>query len=167
MVFKGRYARFVVWLSSRLLRLTGSHSYIIYTRDGDKNDRVSAVYGDTRSSILGDAFIMTRDIVSKLEPEEQRTSYRLLSEFNHKEYLKLKGDTMNINKDFDINTIPGVADFKQKPNIKRAVQMDADFSVETLEGVMTGKSGDYLIRGLKGELYPCDRDIFEKSYDKI
>lgn len=37
--------------------------------------------------------------------------------------------------------------------------------IETLEGVMIGKTGDYLIRGVQGELYPCKPDIFEATYE--
>ena len=39
--------------------------------------------------------------------------------------------------------------------------------VRTLEGVMTASSGDYIIRGVDGELYPCKPDIFEKTYEKV
>lgn len=37
----------------------------------------------------------------------------------------------------------------------------------TLEGDMRGNRGDYIIKGLRGELYPCKLDIFEKSYEKV
>ncbi len=49
----------------------------------------------------------------------------------------------------------------------RAIQILEPFEVETLEGTMKGKSGDYLIRGIKGELYPCDQDIFTESYEEF
>ncbi|SDI15235.1 hypothetical protein SAMN05192534_12341 [Alteribacillus persepolensis] len=39
--------------------------------------------------------------------------------------------------------------------------------IETLEGVMTAKVGDYIIRGVNGEFYPCKPDIFEKTYEKV
>lgn len=39
--------------------------------------------------------------------------------------------------------------------------------VETLEGVMRFRYGDYIIRGIKGELYPCRKDIFEETYEKV
>jgi hypothetical protein len=39
--------------------------------------------------------------------------------------------------------------------------------IETLEGRMTASVGDYIIRGLKGELYPCKPDIFAASYDRV
>lgn len=39
--------------------------------------------------------------------------------------------------------------------------------IETLEGTMTANIGDYIIKGVQGELYPCKPDIFEKTYDII
>lgn len=37
-------------------------------------------------------------------------------------------------------------------------------TIPTLEGVMTAQNGDYIIKGIKGEFYPCKADIFENSY---
>jgi len=39
--------------------------------------------------------------------------------------------------------------------------------IPTLEGDMKAKLGDYIIKGVKGEFYPCNKDIFEKTYKKI
>lgn len=39
--------------------------------------------------------------------------------------------------------------------------------IETLEGTMTAQPGDYVIRGVKGELYPCKPDIFEATYEAV
>ena len=39
--------------------------------------------------------------------------------------------------------------------------------IDTLEGIMEISWGDYVIKGVKGEFYPCKPDIFELSYDKI
>ncbi len=36
--------------------------------------------------------------------------------------------------------------------------------IHTLEGSMTAHTGDYIIKGVKGEFYPCRKDIFEESY---
>lgn len=46
-----------------------------------------------------------------------------------------------------------------------AVRVDEPFLVRTLEGDMQGAAGDYLMRGVAGELYPCDADIFENTYE--
>jgi len=54
----------------------------------------------------------------------------------------------------------------KRPIIVHAKQMKEPFRVDTLEGnYKYGKHGDYLMRGIEGELYICDREIFEKSYD--
>lgn len=37
--------------------------------------------------------------------------------------------------------------------------------IETLEGTMRGNGGDYIIKGVNGELYPCKADIFAKTYE--
>jgi len=39
--------------------------------------------------------------------------------------------------------------------------------INTLEGRMMADSGDYIIKGIKGEFYPCKPDIFEASYEKV
>lgn len=40
-------------------------------------------------------------------------------------------------------------------------------SIKTLEGVMTGNAGDFIIKGVKGEIYPCKPDIFEATYEIV
>jgi hypothetical protein len=37
--------------------------------------------------------------------------------------------------------------------------------IPTLEGTMTGLPGDWIIRGVKGELYPCNDEIFKETYE--
>jgi hypothetical protein len=38
--------------------------------------------------------------------------------------------------------------------------------IKTLEGTMLGEVGDWVIRGVKGELYPCKPDVFAATYDQ-
>ncbi len=42
-----------------------------------------------------------------------------------------------------------------------------DLRIYTLEGMMTAAVGDYIIRGVMGELYPCKPDIFEITYEAV
>lgn len=37
--------------------------------------------------------------------------------------------------------------------------------IKTLEGTMIAKAGDYIIKGVNSEIYPCKEDIFEKTYE--
>jgi hypothetical protein len=39
--------------------------------------------------------------------------------------------------------------------------------IETLEGVMEASVGDYIIKGVNGEFYPCKPDIFNKTYEEV
>jgi len=41
------------------------------------------------------------------------------------------------------------------------------FSIETLEGDMKVRPGWWVIQGVQGEFYPCDPDIFEKTYEEV
>ena len=49
--------------------------------------------------------------------------------------------------------------YKEKNNPKLVI--------ETLEGTMAGDIGDYVIKGVNGEFYPCKPDIFEKTYELV
>lgn len=39
--------------------------------------------------------------------------------------------------------------------------------IDTLEGVMTANYGDYIIKGVRGEFYPCKPDIFDETYEAV
>lgn len=60
----------------------------------------------------------------------------------------------------------GAQECKKKTTIM-AVQMTTDFEVITIEGKVQGKAGDWLAKGIAGELYPIAQDIFEKSYEVL
>lgn len=70
---------------------------------------------------------------------------------------------------FKENSIPDLAYKKaiKKPIPIKCIRIDEPFVVETLEGTMKGKKGDWLMVGVSGEMYPCDREIFEKTYDLV
>lgn len=77
-------------------------------------------------------------------------------------------------------------EYRKKPVVIEAVQYDGSFplpfldgaeqvykapdgklAIDTLEGTMTADLGDWIIRGVKGELYPCKPDIFEATYEAV
>ena len=39
--------------------------------------------------------------------------------------------------------------------------------IPTLEGIMQASIGDYIIKGVRGEYYPCKPDIFKITYDEV
>ena len=57
--------------------------------------------------------------------------------------------------------------FRKKPVVIEAVQLTERMEIETLEGVMVGNSGDWLITGIAGEVYPCRDDIFQATYEPV
>jgi hypothetical protein len=44
---------------------------------------------------------------------------------------------------------------------------DGGVFIHTLEGRMLAVTGDYIIKGVNGEFYPCKPNIFEKTYDLV
>ncbi|QDX94655.1 hypothetical protein EEL30_21675 [Brevibacillus laterosporus] len=44
---------------------------------------------------------------------------------------------------------------------------DGRYFIQTLEGQMSVRNGDYIITGIKGEKYPCKPDIFEATYELV
>lgn len=44
---------------------------------------------------------------------------------------------------------------------------DGKLLVHTLEGTMVAERGDWIIQGVKGELYPCKPDIFIATYESV
>ena len=42
-----------------------------------------------------------------------------------------------------------------------------DLVVSTLEGDMSASVGDFIIKGVKGEFYPCKEDIFDMTYENV
>ena len=49
--------------------------------------------------------------------------------------------------------------------LNSTLEIDGQFIIPTLEGDMRVSEGDWVIRGVNGEFYPCKPDIFEKTYE--
>ena len=45
--------------------------------------------------------------------------------------------------------------------------VDGKLYIPTLEGQITASPGDWIIKGVKGEFYPCKPDIFEQTYEPV
>lgn len=48
-----------------------------------------------------------------------------------------------------------------------AYQESGGVNIITLEGAMHANNGDWIIRGVKGEIYPCKPDIFTATYEPV
>lgn len=44
---------------------------------------------------------------------------------------------------------------------------NSTIQISTLEGIMHASPGDWIIKGVKGEFYPCKPDIFEATYEQV
>lgn len=68
--------------------------------------------------------------------------------------VKWTGDNLN-----DIADLIG--------NASNVYRKNNNLSIRTLEGTMTCSPGDWLIKGVKGEFYPCKPDIFTETYEPV
>ena len=64
----------------------------------------------------------------------------------------------------DIFAFGGDVDFWREPNPNHNV---VTFVIPTLEGNMRCMVGDWIIKRVKGEFYPCKPDIFEQTYELV
>jgi hypothetical protein len=55
----------------------------------------------------------------------------------------------------------------KKVRISGLSPFDMQLCIKTLEGEMRADIGDYIIKGVKGELYPCKPDIFKMTYEAV
>ena len=68
----------------------------------------------------------------------------------------------------DADTITKISDFMQMDfSVDYSDKDNPVLKIPILEGVMAANVGDYIIKGVKGEFYPCKPDIFEETYNEI
>lgn len=60
-----------------------------------------------------------------------------------------------------------IADWCNGLLVYRPDNNEPSIQIMTLEGVMTARIRDYIIKGVEGEFYPCAPKIFEKTYEVI
>jgi len=68
-----------------------------------------------------------------------------------------------------LSDIKGIVEhFRKKPVVILAVEITEErIKIKTREGILFGYRGDFLIEGIEGEIYPCGREIFFKTYEKV
>lgn len=57
--------------------------------------------------------------------------------------------------------------FSDNPHYRQIDLLTGKLRIKTLEGEMTADKDDWIIKGIKGEFYPCKPDIFEATYEKV
>lgn len=83
------------------------------------------------------------------------------------EAMRMNGTARNAAEVADwCSGIPTCGGFRAPgESIPREGEWEVD--IHTLEGIMTATPGDYIIRGVQGEFYPCKPDIFAKTYEEV
>ena len=88
------------------------------------------------------------------------------------ESLSISEDRMNTKKNRHYESLDDIdpaliKECENLPTRRKYVKIDEEFSCKTLEGITVGKAGDYLMVGVDSEIYPCDADIFHKTYKPL
>ncbi|MFC0469639.1 hypothetical protein ACFFHM_03615 [Halalkalibacter kiskunsagensis] len=60
-----------------------------------------------------------------------------------------------------------MARYRTKPVVIEAVKITRTITIETAEGSIVGRPGDYLITDKNGEQYPCTAEKFVKTYERV
>lgn len=76
--------------------------------------------------------------------------------------LHLITTTKELDNVFDLS--PDVKKYRELPVVIQALKVDRSVVIPTLEGDLKASPGDYIIKGINGEYYPCKSEIFEKTY---
>lgn len=80
-------------------------------------------------------------------------------------YRKLPVEVEAIRWDGDITTMHAVVALAGGNDLR--MDQLGRLIIPTMEGDMTAERGDYIIRGVKGEIYPCKPDIFRETYEPV
>lgn len=77
----------------------------------------------------------------------------------------IKWDGTNWNEICNFIPVPHVAKGDEETLKREPSRMP--ILIETLEGTMRAELGDWIIKGIQGEFYPCKPDIFEQTYELV
>lgn len=129
---------------------------------------------DTKFKLLNESKISIIDI--PLDDEMYKNTNPIHSDLERMfgvKFVNKNGEVLTEQKKLDLHfeSVEEVDDLKECQNIpvKRKYKQitESEFSCNTLEGITHGKKGDYIVVGVDNEIYPCDAEIFEKTYKKL
>jgi len=150
-----RYCYFVLKL------VTNEHCMVVARRGRKINSYVAC---DNHSEALAEAIGLTYQIIIDAPKRDWPVGAEiLLDEAAQVREMVLKEKL--IQKDFDINTIPGVSTYRSTSAEVRAVQMQDAFCIRGQQHVSHGKKLDYLVR-IDGYLIAYNRKKFEELYTR-
>ena len=67
----------------------------------------------------------------------------------------------------DEDVTPALLDFLHGMSETWESERGGYLVIHTMEGDMTAKPGDWIIKGVKGEYYPCKPDVFDLTYERV
>lgn len=82
--------------------------------------------------------------------------------------IQFTGDNL-----MEIAEFMGISRWGLQVSVDAVLRMDGNYGenthihIPTLEGTMTANCGDWIIKGVNGEFYPCKPNIFERTYEKV
>lgn len=84
-----------------------------------------------------------------------------------KQYRKKPVEIQAVCYDGSAGSARAVIEFAFQAGARHSFDGTESVVIPTLEGDMTVSSGDYVIRGVQGEFYPCKPDIFAATYEEV
>lgn len=84
-----------------------------------------------------------------------------------KKYEKIPVEIFAVELEFSTKSQDFIIGWASEYNVKITKGLDGSLNIETLEGVMRAVTGDFIIKGVHDEFYPCKPDIFKKTYKLI
>jgi len=67
----------------------------------------------------------------------------------------------------DVDASEELVNFLHTMTHEWSSERDGSLVIHTLEGDMTADPGDWIIKGIQGEFYPCKPDIFAETYEAV
>lgn len=130
---------------------------------------------ETIEAITSDATLLPGSSISAIDTGGNEcilTKDLELDSYIVKWVTPISEDRMNTKKNRHFESLDDVdpsliRECENLPTRRKFVKIDEEFSCKTLEGITVGKAGDYLMVGVDGEIYPCDADIFHKTYKPL
>lgn len=126
-------------------------------------------YADLDASIESRDISSLGDIYYEIAQISSRLSI-LLGMFPTKKQNTVSGDVLRVDglSDLERRGLLQDARLARKTTLIKVVQAREPFVCKTLEGDnIRGKAGDFIAIGVKGELYPIDREVFEMTYEFV
>lgn len=130
---------------------------------------------ETIEAITTDAKLLPGSSISAIDTDGNEcilTKDLELDKYIVKWVTPISEDRMNTKKNRHYESLDDVdptliKECENLPTRRKYVKIDEEFSCKTLEGITVGKAGDYLMVGVDDEIYPCDADIFHKTYKPV